>query len=156
MSEEFERKFLVLGSDWHTGDPLRISQGYLNRDKHRTVRVRITGTQAFLTVKGITTGATRSEFEYQLPLADAEALLGMGDGPLVKKLRHRRQQGDHSWEIDEFLGENRGLVVAEIELGSEAEPFARPPWLGGEVTHDARYFNSNLAIHPFARWGSQQ
>lgn len=118
--------------------------------------MRISGTRAFLTVKGITTGATRAEFEYGIPLADAEALLGMCDGPLVEKLRHRIQHGGHTWEIDEFLGENRGLVVAEIELRSEAEPFAGPPWLGGEVTHDARYFNSNLAIHPFAHWGSRR
>lgn len=156
MPQEIERKFLVLGSDWHTGDPLRISQGYLNRDKDRTVRVRISGTQAFLTVKGITTGATRSEFEYEIPLSDAEALLRMCDGPLVEKLRHRVQHGAHTWEIDEFLGENRGLVVAEIELRGEAESFVRPPWLADEVTHDARYFNSNLATHPFTRWGPQR
>lgn len=156
MAKEIERKFLVLGSEWHTGNPLRISQGYLSRDKDRTVRVRIAGTQAYLTVKGITTGATRPEFEYEIPLSDAEALLCMCDGPLVEKLRHRVQHGGHAWEIDEFLGENIGLVVAEIELRSEAESFARPPWLAGEVTHDARYFNSNLSTNPFARWGSQQ
>lgn len=156
MAEEIERKFLVHGSGWRTVDPVRISQGYLNRDKQRTVRVRTDGTQAFLTVKGITIGATRSEFEYEIPLADAQALLGMCDGPLVEKLRHKIHHGGHVWEVDEFLGENMGLVVAELELRSEAESFARPPWLAAEVTHDARYFNANLAKNPFAHWRDQQ
>jgi adenylate cyclase len=156
MSLEIERKFLVEGSEWRTADPQRISQGYLNRDKHRTVRVRTSGVQAFLTTKGVKTGATRSEFEYELPLSDAEALLSICDGPLVEKLRHKVHHVGHTWEVDEFLGENRGLVVAEVELQSEAEAFAHPPWLAGEVTHDARYFNSALATTPFARWGLQQ
>ena len=153
---EIERKFLVHGSGWRTADPLHITQGYLNRDKSRTVRVRTCGTQAFLTVKGITIGATRAEFEYEIPLADAEALLRMCDGPLVEKLRHKIHHGSHVWEVDEFLGENKDLVVAEIELRSEAESFARPSWLADEVTHDARYFNSSLAVNPFANWRDQR
>jgi adenylate cyclase len=154
VATEIERKFLVTGSDWRTVAPVRISQGYLNRDKHRTVRVRIAGDAAFLTVKGVTTGATRAEFEYEIPRADAEAMLRMCDGPLVEKLRHRVQYGGFTWEVDEFQGENRGLVVAEIELDSEAQSFASPPWLGAEVTSDSRYFNSSLATNPFSRWGA--
>ncbi len=152
MAQEIERKFLVRGSEWRTANPKRISQGYLNRDEQRTVRVRIYGNQAFLTVKGITTGAVRSEFEYEIPLSDAEALLRMCEGPLVEKLRHRILHDGHVWEVDEFLGENGGLVVAEVELQSETESFANPPWLANEVTHDARYYNSNLAANPFTRW----
>ena len=110
------------------------------------------GDTAFLTIKGITTGATRAEFEYPIPLEDAEAMLLICDGPLVEKLRHRVQHGGLTWEIDEFLGENLGLVVAEVELESESQAYAPPPWLGNEVTSDSRYFNSNLAANPFSRW----
>jgi adenylate cyclase len=152
---EIERKFLVLGTGWRTRDPQRISQGYLSRDAERTVRVRIADPKAYLTVKGRTTGASRAEFEYEIPLADAEALLALCDGPRVEKLRHRVRHGAMTWEVDEFLGENRGLVVAEIELESEAQAFARPVWLGTEVTQDPRYFNSNLAAHPFTRWAAE-
>lgn len=154
MPIEIERKFLVSGSDWRTANPARISQGYLNRDKHRTVRVRISGTQAFLTIKGISQGATRTEFEYAIPLIDAEALLALCDGPLVEKLRHTLQHDGLTWEVDEFLGENHGLVVAEVELESETQAIQFPHWLSTEVTMDARYFNTNLATHPYSRWES--
>lgn len=152
MPTEIERKFLVTGSDWRTADPLRICQGYLNRDKHRTVRVRISGDAAFLTIKGVSRGATRAEFEYPIPRQDAEAMLLICDGALVEKLRHRVPYAGLTWEVDEFLGENRGLVVAEIEIESEAQSFVSPPWLGQEVTSDSRYFNSSLAVNPFSRW----
>lgn len=153
MPIEIERKFRVTGTAWRTADGQRICQGYLNRDQHRTVRVRVAGAQAFLTIKGVTTGATRAEFEYAIPLADAEALLALCDGPLIDKVRHRVEHGGLLWEIDEFLGDNAGLVVAEVELASEDQPVALPPWVTEEVTTDSRYFNSSLATHPFNRWG---
>lgn len=152
MGVEIERKFLVQGDGWKTSIGVLYRQGYLNRDKARTVRVRIAGNAAFLTVKGVSVGATRAEFEYPIPLADAEGLLALCDGPLVEKTRHHVSVGDTLWEVDAFAGDNAGLVVAEVELMSEDQPFARPDWLGEEVTHDARYFNSNLAGRPFSSW----
>ncbi|MFT7724346.1 MAG: CYTH domain-containing protein [Roseateles sp.] len=155
MGIEIERKFLVRGDGWRqpAEAQTRFSQGYLSRDPARTVRVRVAGERAFLTIKGATTGATRAEFEYAVPLADARQLLALCDGPVVEKIRHRCVAGGGlAWEIDEFLGANAGLVVAEIELASEDQPFARPAWLGEEVTGDARYVNANLAAHPFTGW----
>jgi len=154
MGVEIERKFLVQGEGWRQGAGQRLVQGYLNRDKARTVRVRVAGDAAFLTVKGVSVGATRAEFEYPIPLADAQALLALCDGPLVDKTRYRVAWGGVVWEVDEFAAENAGLVVAEVELPSEDTAFAKPAWVGVEVTHDPRYFNSNLASHPFARWPS--
>lgn len=152
MPIEIERKFRVTGTAWRTADGQRICQGYLNRDQHRTVRVRVAGAQAFLTIKGVTTGATRAEFEYAIPLADAETLLALCDGPLIDKVRHRVEHGGLLWEVDEFLGDNAGLVVAEVELASEGQAITLPPWVTEEVTTDSRYFNSSLATHPFNRW----
>ena len=155
MGIEIERKFLVAGDDWRHAPAVPYAQGYLNRDKQRTVRVRIVEDSAWLTVKGANTGAagaTRAEFEYPIPVADAEQLLALCDGPLVRKLRRVVVHAGATWEIDEFQGDNAGLVVAEIELGSEDEAFERPPWLGAEVTHDPRYFNSSLATAPFSTW----
>jgi adenylate cyclase len=152
MGVEIERKFLVQGDGWKTSTGVLYRQGYLNRDKNRTVRVRMAGDAAFLTIKGVSVGATRAEFEYPIPMADAEGLLALCAGPLVEKTRHLVRVGDTLWEVDEFAGENAGLVVAEVELTAEDQPFARPDWLGAEVTHDARYFNSNLASHPFSCW----
>ncbi|HVY80314.1 MAG TPA: CYTH domain-containing protein [Steroidobacteraceae bacterium] len=152
MGTEIERKFLVVGSAWKQGTGVRYCQGYLNRDKERTVRVRTAGAQAFLTIKGVTRGATRAEFEYPIPLADAEQLLELSDGAVVRKNRYVIEHAGSKWEVDEFLDDNAGLVVAEIELQSEDEPFSRPPWLGREVTQDSRYYNANLAAHPYCRW----
>lgn len=152
MGVEIERKFLVQGEGWRQGAGQRLVQGYLNRDKARTVRVRMAGEQAFLTIKGVSRGATRAEFEYPIPVADAQALLALCEGPLVDKTRYRIPLGDVVWEVDVFAGENTGLVVAEVELPSEEAAFERPDWLGAEVTQDPRYFNSNLASHPYARW----
>ena len=154
MGTEIERKFLVQGTAWRQGAGKRISQGYLSRDKERTVRVRVAGDEAFLTIKGITRGASRAEFEYPIPLADAEQLLKLSDGPIVEKSRYVIDHEGSTWEVDEFRGDNAGLVVAEIELDSEDEPFSRPPWLGSEVTEDSRYYNASLASHPYAKWGS--
>jgi adenylate cyclase len=152
MAIEIERKFLVQGSDWRQGAGTVFSQGYLNRDKHRTVRVRIAGAQAFLTIKGATQGNTRAEFEYEIPLPDAEQLLAMCDGPTVQKVRRVLVHAGATWEVDEFSGLNAGLVVAEIELTAENQVFEHPAWLGREVSDDARYFNSNLAQVPFSTW----
>ena len=152
MGIEIERKFLVQGEAWRQGEGHYLCQAYLNRDPARTVRVRVAGEQAFLTIKGRSVGATRSEFEYAIPLADARALLALADGPVIEKRRYRVPQGSLAWEIDEFLGANAPLVVAEIELASEDQPFERPAWLGEEVTQDPRYFNSALAARPFSSW----
>ena len=152
MGVEIERKFLVVGDGWRQGEGLPYAQGYLNRDGQRTVRVRIAGDRAFLTVKGANSGATRAEFEYEIPKADAEQLLHLCDGAVVRKTRRLIEHAGHAWEVDEFEGDNAGLVVAELELESEDQPYARPDWLGREVTGDARYYNSSLAAHPYRNW----
>lgn len=152
MPTEIERKFLVTGTGWRQPDPVRLCQGYLNRDKARTVRVRLAGKQGFLTIKGISQRASRTEFEYEIPAADAGELLKLCDGPVIRKLRHIVVHQGHKWEVDEFLGENAGLVIAELELEREDQPFERPSWLGREVTQDPRYYNSNLAAHPYSTW----
>jgi len=152
MGIEIERKFLVVGEGWRQGEGVPYAQGYLNRAAERTVRVRIAGERAFLTVKGVSRGATRSEFEYEIPTGDAEQLLELSDGPVVRKIRRIVEHEGARWEVDEFLGDNAGLVVAELELESEEQTYARPDWLGREVTDDPRYYNSNLAAHPFRSW----
>jgi len=154
MGIEIERKFLVSGDGWRqpADRQTRFSQGYLSRDPARTVRVRLAGEQAFLTIKGATRGATRAEFEYEIPTADAQALLAMCEEPAVEKIRHLCEHEGSTWEVDEFLGANAGLVVAEIEMQTEGQGFARPAWLGEEVTGDGRYVNANLAAKPFSRW----
>ncbi|MFG6466706.1 CYTH domain-containing protein [Roseateles sp. BYS87W] len=154
MGIEIERKFLVADSGWREAvtQSTRFSQGYLSRDPARTVRVRVAGDAAFLTIKGRTQGASRAEFEYAVPVADAQALLALCDGPVVEKLRHLCLHAGMTWEVDEFLGANAGLVVAELELQSEDQAFERPAWVGQEVTGDGRYVNANLAVHPFSTW----
>lgn len=155
MAIEIERKFLVTGDAWRSGHATRYRQGYLNRDKERTVRVRIAADKAFLTIKGISSGASRAEFEYEIPVADAEQLLLLCDGPLIEKTRYVIAHEGMTWEVDEFHGSNDGLVVAEIELQSETQDFSKPAWVGLEVTHEKRYFNSSLAITPYSTWKNQ-
>ena len=152
MGTEIERKFLVTGSEWKNGTGVAYCQGYVNRSKERTVRVRIAGELAFLTIKGAVQGIARAEFEYPIPLQDAEQLLKLCDGPLIQKMRYIVEYAGKRWEVDEFFGDNQGLVVAEIELQDENDTFACPAWVGREVSHDARYFNSNLASHPYSKW----
>jgi len=152
MAIEIERKFLVIGNEWRNAPAVFYSQGYLNRDKTRTVRVRIAGEQGFLTIKGISQGISRVEFEYEIPLADARELLLLCEQPLIEKYRRKIPLGGFVWEVDEFLGDNQGLVVAEIELLTEDAIFPTPEWVGEEVTEDARYFNSNLAREPYKHW----
>ncbi len=154
MGVEIERKFLVDGDAWRTlGEATLLRQGYLSADPARTVRVRIDGARAFLTIKGKSVGASRGEWEYPIPVDEAAELLdGLCQQPLVEKVRRRIAVGPHTWEVDEFLGANAGLVVAEIELASEDEAFEKPDWIGCEVTGEARYFNSNLIRHPYSQW----
>lgn len=154
MALEIERKFLVrdIGiTDTLPGE--RLTQGYLSHDKNATVRVRIAGGSAWLTIKGKTEGATRSEFEYPIPLDDAQAMLAelCGQG-VIDKTRYRLPQGELCWEIDVFHGDNDGLVVAEIELPSEDTPFDKPDWVGVEVTGEVRYYNSALSSTPYKLW----
>jgi adenylate cyclase len=150
---EIERKFLLAGEGWRAlGTPLLLRQGYLSSDKQRVVRVRVEGEQAYMTIKGKSVGATRGEWEYPIPLADANELLALCEQPLVEKYRRRIEFAGNVWEVDEFLGANQGLVVAEIELQAEDQPFDKPDWIGAEVTHDPRYYNSNLARHPYSGW----
>ena len=154
MGVEIERKFLLRGDGWRNeGTAVLLRQGYLSSQRERVVRVRIEGAQAMLTIKGRSVGASRGEWEYPIPLADAEELLdGLCEQPLVEKYRRRIDFAGMVWEVDEFLGVNAGLVVAEIELTAEDQPFAKPDWVGAEVTDDVRYFNANLIKHPFSQW----
>lgn len=154
MAKEIERKYLVDVNAWvPQGEGIHFKQGYLNSQKERVVRVRIEGARAKLTIKGITTGITRSEFEYAIPVDDAAILLDqLCEKPLIDKHRHKEQHGGHTWEIDVFHAENEGLVVAEVELASEDEKLELPPWAGAEVSGDPRYFNSNLLTHPYSTW----
>jgi len=154
MSVEIERKFLVCGSDWKKlGQAVAIRQGYLSSDRDRIVRVRIEDAAATLTIKGRTTGITRGEWEYPIPVEDADELLnGLCERPLIEKTRTRIVHDGMVWEVDEFFGDNQGLVVAEIELTSEEQTFNKPDWVGAEVTDDARYFNANLLRHPYTVW----
>lgn len=153
MGQEIERKFLVVRELWEPkGEGVRIAQGYLNADPERTVRVRVKGNMGYLTVKGKNEGIARKEFEYEIPLEDAEEMLKLCALPIIEKRRFREKVEGHTWEVDAFSGDNRGLLLAEIELQEENESFKRPEWLGREVSEDPRYYNSNLSRHPFGRW----
>lgn len=154
MSKEIERKFLVRDNTWRGQDGgKRYRQGYLSTVKERTVRVRTTGDKGFITIKGISVGATRSEYEYEIPLADANEMLDrLCERPLIEKTRYRVSHEGLVWEIDEFEGVNRGLIIAEVELEEETQSVTLPGWIGQEVTGDARYFNANLVANPFSQW----
>ena len=165
MGIEIERKFLVVGDAWRAqaSRRQRMAQGYLNDAaslqsgaQKASVRVRIAGEQAALNLKSRELGASRQEFEYAIPLADAEALLALCVGGTIDKTRHYVTVGAHLWEVDEFHGENAGLVVAEIELGAVDEAFERPAWLGAEVTEHARYYNLALSARPYAQWTNEE
>ena len=153
MGVEIERKFLVCNDDWRSlGDPVQYAQGYLAADGIRTVRVRIAGEAGFLTIKGASNGISRLEFEYEIPASDAFGMLRLCSMPVIRKFRTKILYQGKIWEIDEFEGDNKGLIMAEIELNSEDEPFDLPPWIGEEVTHDLRYYNSQLSLRPFQSW----
>jgi len=152
MSVEIERKYLVNGDEWKTVQPVALRQGYLNTDKSRTVRVRTAGPNAFLTVKGATTNLSRPEFEYLIPFEDAQAMLQLCSDSIIEKQRYTVPIGELIWEIDEFSGANKGLVIAEVELKSESQEVVLPDWIGAEVSGDPRYFNSALALTPYSKW----
>ncbi len=154
MGVEIERKFLIAGDSWReTAEGTQYRQGFLSTEPERTVRVRVAGSRGSITIKGKNIGARRAEFEYEIPLADAEQILDtLCKRPLIEKVRYTLSVGPHTWEIDVFEGDNAGLVVAEIELGQEDEAFDKPEWVGDEVTDDPRYFNSNLVAKPYRTW----
>jgi CYTH domain-containing protein len=154
MAIEIERKFLVKDDRWRslaTGVVYR--QGYITASRDRTVRVRVAGDRGFLTIKGKSVGLSRAEFEYAIPLEDAMTLLDtLCEPPLIEKVRYRLEYSGLIWEIDEFGGENAGLILAEVELSDANQAIAIPDWIGEEVSHDPRYFNANLTKHPYCQW----
>lgn len=160
MPIEIERKFLLADNSWReqADEGVLMRQGYLNNavsggEVKSSVRVRIAGEHANLNIKSATLGVTRQEYEYPIPLADANELLNsLADGPLIEKTRYHVKHGSHTWEIDVFSGDNHGLVVAEIELSAESEVFQRPSWLAEEVSDDPRYYNVCLVKHPYKDW----
>ena len=158
MAAEIERKYLVERNVWKPKDPgVLFRQGYLSSVKERVVRVRIAGDRAYLTVKGLTTGVTRLEFEYPIPVGDAAIMLDrLCERPLIEKTRYREEHQGHVWEIDQFHGDNDGLIIAEVELAGQSEHYALPPWAGAEVSNDPRYFNSNLGANPYKNWKAQR
>ena len=155
MAKEIERKFLVKNESFKLfSKGVIYRQGYLSRDKERTVRIRVAGEQAFITIKGLTNGMERLEFEYMISLTDANEMLStLCLKPLIEKVRYKIMSDGHLWEVDEFIGDNEGLTVAEVELKSSGEHVIIPDWVGPEVTGDLMYFNSNLVINPFKNWG---
>lgn len=155
MANEIERKFLVKGEFKNLASKeTRIVQGYLSSVPERTVRVRIKGDKGFITIKGIgsASGATRYEWEKEIPTSEVEELLKICELGVIDKTRYLVKVGNHTFEVDEFYGENKGLTVAEIELGSESEEFVKPEWLGEEVTGNTKYYNSMLMKKPFTKW----
>jgi len=154
MGKEIERKFLVKGDEWKKlGKGTVYRQGYLSTVKERVVRVRTIDDKGYLTIKGINRGATRLEYEYEIPLQDANEMLDeLCERPLIEKTRYVVPYAGLKWEIDEFAGENEGLVFAEVELTDENQKIELPDWIGEEVTDDPRYFNSNLIKHPYTKW----
>ncbi|HEX8725905.1 MAG TPA: CYTH domain-containing protein [Gemmatimonadaceae bacterium] len=158
MATEIERKFLVQRDAWRAGagPGVRYRQGYLATYPHPVVRVRVAGERGFLTIKGRSTGIARAEFEFPIPLADAEEMLGtLCTGPIIEKVRYRVPYAGRTWEVDEFAGANAGLVLAEVELPSADAPVELPSWAGREVSGDPRYYNASLAEHPFSEWGDR-
>jgi CYTH domain-containing protein len=154
MAQEIERKFLLAGDGWREGaEGVRFRQGYLSTHPDRNVRVRTKGEKATLTIKGRTTGISRSEYEYAIPVDDARSLLDeLCVKPLIEKVRYKVEYGGMEWVIDEFEGENDGLLLAEVELESEDQAVELPPWIGEEVSDDPRYYNASLVTNPYCRW----
>lgn len=154
MAKEIERKFLVKGDAWRAlAQGTHYRQGYLNSVKERTVRIRTINEKAFLTIKGPTIGVTRQEYEYEIPHADCVQMLEhLAEKPIIEKNRYKIPHEGLIWEIDEFLGVNAGLIVAEVELNDENQVFNKPEWIGEEISADPRYFNSNLVKNPYTTW----
>jgi adenylate cyclase len=155
MATEIERKFLLLDDSWREDvyDSVRIVQGYLANTERGTIRVRLHGDKANLNIKSMTIGVSRAEFEYPIPVSDAEDILkNLCLRPVIEKTRHYIKQDAHTWEIDVFEGDNQGLIMAEIELSHPDEAYSRPAWLGEEVSNDERYYNVSLIKYPFKDW----
>ena len=155
MAQEIERKFLVNGDFKSCAfKATRITQGYLSSVPERTVRVRVKGDKGFITIKGIgnASGASRFEWEKEIPVEDVKALLEICEPGVIDKTRYLVKAGEHTYEVDEFYGDNEGLTVAEVELSDENEAFDKPSWLGEEVTGDAKYYNSMLMKNPYKNW----
>jgi len=155
MGREIERKYLIRSNAWRAaaGTGTAYRQGYLSLDPERSVRVRMAGDRGFLTIKGKSEGAGRDEFEYSIPAADARQMLDrLCVPPTIEKTRYVVRANGLKWEIDDFAGENRGLIVAEVELEDERQEIVKPEWLGDEVTADARYYNLNLVGRPYSQW----
>jgi adenylate cyclase len=157
MAIEIERKFRVVNDRWRAAvrTSTLLRQGYLANTARASIRIRIAGEQAWLSVKAMTPGRARAEYETRIAAADAREMLSLCEGPLIEKWRHIVPHAGDDWEIDEFLGENSGLVVAELELDCEQQEFTRPEWLGAEVTEDLRYYNFRLSQQPYSRWPEQ-
>lgn len=155
MAIEIERKFLVDQEKWQQvtkPEAMHFRQGYIFSDEKKTIRVRVTDTEAYITIKGSTAGFSRSEFEYTIPKTDGIELLDNFAVSELEKYRYRVAYAGKLWEVDEFLGDNQGLLMAEIELGREDEEFELPPWITTEVTGDDRYYNARLSVHPLKNW----
>jgi CYTH domain-containing protein len=155
MALEIEHKYLIRKDLWyavHKPEGINIRQGYLLSDPGKTIRIRISGGNAFLTIKGATHNASRAEYEYPIPADDAENLLQLCTVPIIEKFRYRIEYAGKMWEVDEFFGENEGLIIAEIELSFPDQTYDKPGWIGEEVTSDPRYYNSYLAANPVSGW----
>ena len=155
MAIEIEHKFLLANNDWreHITRSVKYRQGYLSSQATSSIRIRISDDHAWLNIKSATIGTHRHEYEYEIPLPDANEIINMlCRKPIIEKTRHFVHHDGNTWEIDEFEGSNQGLCVAEIELPEIGKIFSKPHWLAEEVTHDLRYYNNNLAIHPYAEW----
>ncbi|MGA8239021.1 MAG: CYTH domain-containing protein [Desulfobacterales bacterium] len=153
MALEIERKFLVKKDDWRNGIGIVYRQGYLSTNEKRTVRVRVIDDKGYLTIKGISRGAVRVEYEYKIPKSEADAMLyDLCEKPIIEKKRYKVDFKGFVWEVDEFFGVNQGLIIAELELESEDQVFTKPEWIGEEVTGDPKYFNANLIHCPYSKW----
>ncbi|MGZ8929572.1 MAG: CYTH domain-containing protein [Methylosarcina sp.] len=155
MAIEIEHKFLLANNEWrnHIQRSVKYKQGYLSSLATSSIRIRVSDNHAWLNIKSATIGTQRHEYEYEIPLTDANELLNtLCKKPLIEKTRHFVANNNKIWEIDEFEGENSGLIVAEIELAEPEESFIKPTWLGTEVTGDLRYYNNNLAVLPYSKW----
>lgn len=154
MGLEIERKFLLKNEDWRSEiqESTTIKQGYLNTHIERTVRVRVKGNKGFLTIKGKTENVSRKEFEYEIPVEEAIAMIALCEQPVIEKTRNIIKQNGFTWEIDEFDGENKGLIVAEVELENEGQIIQLPNWIDEEVSNDPKYYNSSLLARPFKNW----
>lgn len=155
MGLEIERKFLVINEQWksHVESESQLKQGYLATQSNATIRVRIAENQAMLNIKGATTGIRRSEYEYEIPLQDAQEMLdNLTEESIIDKVRYQVRCGDHIWDLDVFHGENKGLIIAEVELSTEDESFVVPEWAGLEVSGDSKYYNASLVRNPYRYW----